>query len=119
MNRPAWIERIARELNPADLLHGMSHQLSASDLQSLLLQVFRERSAVRTPGELLTQFERSAVVRPAAIDPRALAELERAAFACAAEFEALELAPVAPLGLNRVLGGIDQNNCLATVRNME
>jgi hypothetical protein len=119
MQRPPWIERITRGLNPADLLHGLSHQLSASDLQSLLLQVFRERSVTRTPAELLTQFERSAMVRPAGIDPRALAELERAAFACAGEFEAVELAPVAPLGLNRVLGGIDQNNCLATVRKVE
>lgn len=119
MNERGWIERIARELREGDVLDGLTRRLSGSDLQSLLLQVLRGRSAARTPAELLAQFERSAMVRPAAADARALCELERAAFAAAGRFEALELAPVAPLGLNSVLGGIDQNNCLATVRGVE
>ena len=37
----------------------------------------------------------------------------------AAAFEALDLAPISPLGINRVFGRIDQNNCLATIRNAE
>jgi hypothetical protein len=48
-----------------------------------------------------------------------LVEIEREAFACAAGFEAVDWAPIAPLGLNAILGRIDQNNCLATVRNTE
>lgn len=88
-------------------------------VQSLMLHVYPRRSARRTPAELLAQYQRSAMVRPSRCDPRALAAVEQRAFACAAAFTAVELAPIAPLGLNTVLGQIDQNNCLATVRNTE
>lgn len=119
MNTPPWIDRIVRELGASGLLEGLCQALAPSDLQSLLLHVFRERSARRTPSDLVAQFERSALVQPSLADPRVLAELERAAFACAAEFEAIELAPIAPIGINAVLGRIDQNSCLATVRGVE
>ena len=84
-----------------------------------MLHVYRQRSARRTPAELLAQYERSLLLRPTAADARAMVELERIAFESASAFEALVLAPVAPLGINSVLGQIDQNNCLATVRGAE
>jgi hypothetical protein len=113
------MERIARALQGAEPIAALARRLPGSDLQSLLLHVTRERSAVRAPAELLTQYERVAMAQPANVDARALADIECAAFACAIGFEPLELAPVAPLGLNTVLGGIDQNSCLATVRGLE
>ena len=84
--------------------------------ESLMLHVYRERSARRTPADLLAQYARSAMLQPSAVDGRRLRELEEIAFAAARAFEAVELAPAAPLGVNRVLGEIDQNSCLATVR---
>ncbi|HEV7671983.1 MAG TPA: hypothetical protein VGS22_25955 [Thermoanaerobaculia bacterium] len=113
------VARIARELEEGEPVEGLARRLAPSDLQSLLLHVFCERSARRTPAEILAQYERTAMVRPSGIDPRALLEIERAAFESADGFEALDLSPVAPLGLNRVLGEIDQNNCLAAVRSAE
>lgn len=119
MKQGGWMERITRQLAEGDVLSGLARRLSGSDLQSLWLHVLRERSAVRTPAELMAQYERSTMVQPAAADARALCELERLAFAAAAGFEAVDLAPVAPLGLNRVLGEIDQNNCLGAARGVE
>jgi hypothetical protein len=113
------VARIARALAGGDAVEGLARRLAPTDLQSLLLHVFRERSARRTPAELLAQYERAAMLRPSGGDARALIEVERLAFECAAGFEAVDLSPVAPLGLNRVLGGIDQNNCLAAVRSAE
>jgi hypothetical protein len=113
------VARIARLLAVGEAVDGLVRALSPTDLQSLMLHVYRERSARRTPKELLAQYERSKMVQTSTVDPRALVELERAAFAAASAFEAVELAPVAPLGLNAVLGEIDQNNCLATVRGAE
>src|SRR5262249_19798561 len=84
-----------------------------------MLHVYRERSARRTPAELLRQYETGKMFRSSGADTRAMLEIEQIAFACAASFEALDLPPVAPLGINAVLGGIDQNNCLATVRSAE
>jgi hypothetical protein len=53
------------------------------------------------------------------VDARLLNQFDRTAFQVAQEFEAIELSPVGPLGLNHVLGGIDQNNVLTTIRNAE
>jgi hypothetical protein len=111
------IARIVRELGEGgDPLERLARELAPTDLQSLMLHVYRERSARRAPAELLAQYARSTLVQPSTVDGRRIRELEEIAFAAARAFEALELAPVAPLGLNRVLGEIDQNNCLATVR---
>jgi hypothetical protein len=113
------LARVARALGEGDALDGLVRRLPPSDLQSLLLHVFRQRSATRTPAELLAQHAGSRTLEPSAVEARLLLEVARAAFACAPAFEALELAPVAPLGTNRVLGSVDQNNCLATVRGVE
>ncbi len=119
MSEDKIIARIARVLAEGDAVEGLTRALPATDLQSLMLHVYRERGARRTPAELLEQYERRMMVQPSPFDVRLLLEVERAAFEQAAEFEAIELAPVAPLGINAVLGQIDQNNCLATVRSAE
>jgi hypothetical protein len=119
MSEDKIIARIARVLAEGDAVEGLTRSLPATDLQSLMLHVYRERGARRTPAELLEQYERRAMVRPSSVDLRRLLEIERAVFEQAAAFEAIELAPVAPLGINAVFGQIDQNNCLATVRSAE
>jgi hypothetical protein len=119
MSEDKIVARVARELADGEAVDGLSRRLAPSDLQSLMLHVYRERSARRTPAQLLAQYERSLLFRPTAADARALVELERLAFESASAFEALVLAPVAPLGINAVLGQIDQNNCLSTVRGAE
>lgn len=119
MSENRIIARIARALAAGDAVESLAARLSPTDLQSLMLHVYAERSARRTPADLVTQYERAAMLKPSSADARAFNEVERHAFECAAAFEALELSPVAPLGVNLVLGEIDQNSCLATVRNAE
>src|SRR5215470_460231 len=118
MSEGKILDRIARTIAVDDILERLA-RLPATDLQSLLLSLYRRRSAERSPAELLAQYERSAMVRPSAADARTLHSVFKVAFECASSFEAVELAPIAPLGINRVLGEIDQNNCLATVRGAE
>src|SRR5215208_185868 len=67
----------------------------------------------------MAQREHDATVAPAEVDARDLNALDRLAFDAADQFQALELAPVCPLGTNAVLGDIHQNNVLATIRNSE
>ncbi|MET0988773.1 MAG: hypothetical protein ABW034_25575 [Steroidobacteraceae bacterium] len=119
MTNSSLIARIARALGAADALEALESRLSPTDLQSLLLHVFARRTAQRGEAELFGQYERSAMVRPGAVGARELLQLEQAAYDSAPQFEAIELSPVAPLGLNTVLGQIHQNNCLATVRGVE
>jgi hypothetical protein len=113
------ITRIARQLASEDPVGGLAERLPPSDLQSLMLHVYHQRSGQRTPADLLAQYERTAMVQPSTADPRTLVQLERIAFECAAAFEAVDLSPAAPLGINQVLGQIHQNNCLATIRSAE
>jgi hypothetical protein len=119
MSESPLIARIRRELSGLSLLEALEERLPASDLQSLLLHVFQRRSAKRTAAELIAHYERSALVQPSTVDIRAMVEVERIAFDSAKDFEAIDLSPIAPLALNAVLGQIDQNNCLATVRGVE
>ena len=108
--------RIARELGAPDLVDKLT-ALPANELTSLLLEVMRGRK--RTPKDLVEQYARDKAVRPTADDPRLLVGVEAHAFAAAAAFSPVTLSPVAPLGLNVVLGDIDQNSTLAAVRNCE
>jgi hypothetical protein len=111
--------RIGREAGVPGIAEVLAERVSPADLRSLLLHVYRAHAARRQPAALMAQYERDATVAPAAADARTLHALDGLAFNAAEGFEALELAPVEPLGTNAVLGGIDQNNVLATVRNTE
>jgi hypothetical protein len=109
-------ERIARDLGTPDLV-GKLRALPANELTSLLLEVTRGRT--RTPADLVAQYGRDRAVQPTADDPRELLRVEAHAFAASSAFTPVTLSPVAPLGLNVVLGEIDQNSTLAAVRNLE
>jgi hypothetical protein len=112
------LARIAAETGLARLFSVLAEELPGSDLQSLLLNVFQARAKhVRCP-ELLERASRG-LVTPGTVDARRLLEFDRTAFEIAAGFEAIELSPVSPLGLNHCLGGIDQNSLLTTIRNVE
>lgn len=111
------IERL-RKL-PADDPVALIESLPASDLWSLMLHATRRRSARRTPGQLLADRRRDPTLAPVPVDGRMLHEVERLALEAAAAFELVTLSPIAPGGINAVLGGLDQNLSLATVRGSE
>jgi hypothetical protein len=114
------IHRILREANAPDLLDVLADRLTPTDLQSLLLEVYRRRASKIAPAALLAQYEQNRFVRPSPVDPQVLLEFDRLAFAHAAPlFTPIELSPVAPLGANSVVGQVDQNNAVATSRNTE
>lgn len=113
------ISRITKLLGGDVPLAALTEDLSPTDLQSLMLHVYRERSAKRSAADLFGAYERTLMLQPSTADARQLVAIKQAAFECSNAFYAVELAPVAPLGINAVLGQIDQNNCLATIRNAE
>ncbi|MGN6380130.1 MAG: hypothetical protein ACTHNU_14355 [Gaiellales bacterium] len=113
------IARIEREAGVDGLAEVLAEKLAPTDLQSLLLHVTARRSRRRTPAELLADRRRDEAVAAAEPDARELHTMVQTAFDAAAGFDAVELAPVCPQGLNTVLGGIDQRSVLATVRGSE
>src|ERR1051325_8886304 len=89
--------------------------LTPSDLNSLLLEVFASRD--RNLSEILRSV--TPLTAPSAADARAMHVFDDVALTVAHDFEALELSPVAPICLAHALGGIDQNNVLSALRQVE
>ncbi|MGH9629434.1 MAG: hypothetical protein ACRD7E_14025 [Bryobacteraceae bacterium] len=111
--------RIVAETGIPRLFEVLTEELSASDLQSLLLAVYKSRvRPMREPG-VLARADGSTLVVPSSVDARLLNVVDREAYAAATGFEAVELSPVCPLGTQQVLGAVDQNNVLTTTRNAE
>jgi hypothetical protein len=113
------LERIEREAGIPGLATVLAERLSATDLQSLLLEVYRQR-AQRPPAAVLSDYERNRFVRPSKASPGALLEWEQTAYASLPEgFEPMALSPVCPLGTNSAIALVDQNRVLTTIRNTE
>ncbi|MFN6534882.1 MAG: hypothetical protein RM021_000730 [Nostoc sp. EkiNYC01] len=114
------IERILAAADTPDLLDILTNRLSLSDLQSLLLEVYRQRAASLTPSDILKQYENNRFVVPSQVDPQQQLEFDRLAYSVLPPgFEALELSPVSPLGTNSVVATVNQNKVLSTIRNTE
>jgi hypothetical protein len=81
--------------------------------------VMRRRAALRSPADVLAQYQRDRFTTPAAIDQRTALAIDAHLLAAAAEFEALELSPIAPLGTCSALAPTDQHRVLSALRGTE
>ncbi len=97
----------------------LCRELPPSRLWSLLLDVLEQRAAQRTPATLTEQWAGDRFVQPAGIDQRTLAALDAQLLAAADGFEALELSPLAPLGVCSAVGLASQNKVVSAVRGTE
>jgi hypothetical protein len=114
------MERVLRAAGIPDLVQALADRLSPTDLQSLLLEVYRRLAQKTTPAQLLEQYERNRFVAPSQVDPRKVAEVERLAWQLLpGKYLPLELSPVCPLGTNSVIASVDQNKVVTTIRNTE
>lgn len=114
------IERIEREAGVAGLAAILAERLAPTDLQSLLLEVFRLRARRRRPADVLADYTANRFVRPSPASLPHLAEWEQTAFAMLPpEFQPVTLSPVCPLGTNSAVAAVDQNWSVATIRNTE
>jgi len=114
------LRRILNQAAVPLLWETLASRLSMTDLQSLLLAVYRERAAAVRPRDVLTRFNANAFVRPACVPPCRFLELDRLAFELLPPgFESLELSPLCPLGTHGAIAPISQNNVVTTIRNTE
>jgi hypothetical protein len=93
--------------------------LPATRVWSLLMGVMEQRASGRTPGHLMEQWTRDGFTSPCYVDQRTLNALDGHLLAAAGDFEALELSPVAPLGVCSVVGLASQNKILSALRGTE
>ncbi len=104
----------------ADLLRLLEEELSQTDLTTLLMSVASSRAAQVAPGRLLSASARDRFTIPAASDPRTMTAFEHRLWQLLPEqFVALELSPLAPLGVCSALAGVAQNRIVSTIRGSE
>jgi hypothetical protein len=104
---------------PPPAYEALARGLPRSRLWSLLLGVMDSRAAARALPDLTEQWERDRFVQPAYIDQRTMMEVDRHLLAAASDFEAMELSPVAPLGVCSTMGPTSQNKVLSALRGTE
>jgi GNAT superfamily N-acetyltransferase len=93
--------------------------LAGSQLHSVLLEVMRRRAGARSPAEVLAQYHRDAFCSPAPVDLRTMLGIDSDFLAAASEFEALDLSPVAPLGVCSAVAITNQHRVLSALRMTE
>jgi hypothetical protein len=114
------LDRIERAAGVAGLPTILAEKLSATDLQSLMLEVYRRRSRQRRPSAILSDYRQNRFVRPAAVSPLDLMEWEQLAFSLLPpDYQPITLSPVCPLGTNAGVARVDQNWAVSTCRNTE
>ena len=112
-------ERVWRRLE-ASPRTALEHDLSQADLQTLLLDVARQRAATATPARLMQRWRQDRYVTPSAIDPRKVWRTEAGLWELLpGEFTGVELSPVTPLGTCAALGPVSQNRVISTIRGSE
>ena len=114
------LRRILRELDCRELWPALAERLSLSDLQSLLLAVYRHRTRSLTAAEVGKRYEENRFVQPSGVPPQVLADIDRVAFGLVPEpCHRLELSPLAPLGTVGSMGKLSQDLAITTIRNSE
>ena len=114
------LERIFNALRNNEAEKYLTDIISASDLQSLLLNIFNKRSEKLSPSEVLAPFKENRFCKSTTIPQKAFIDFDQIAYSVMpAEFESIELSPVAPLGSASVFARVHQNNSIATIRNTE
>lgn len=117
----AIVEKILHRTGHPDLLKLLSEQLSGSELNSLLLEVFNRRTSAITPPELLNLYQKNRFVKPADLPVIPLKQMELDLLQMFSEhsFQPLELSPVAAIGSCSVVAPADQKKILSALRGTE
>jgi hypothetical protein len=107
--------RAAAEFPGATIDALLAEHLAGNELTTLLLHGLRRRALRRSFAEVGEQALRLAMTQASAVDARRLHALDGALFAATAGFDAVELAPVNPLGATAG-AGVEPNHVLTTSR---
>ncbi len=114
------VERILERRNGLSIRGLVEGKIRPHELQSLLLKTYESITSCFSIKDILKQHEDSRFTQPCDITQKELLGFDCAAYrVIPKEFESVELSPVNPLGVNRILAKIDQKNILSTIRNTE
>ncbi|GAB3251704.1 hypothetical protein GCM10027347_10300 [Larkinella harenae] len=114
-------EKILQRINQPALIRILSDELTPSELNSLLLEVFDRQTQRLSPADLLRHYQKNRFVKPADTDLMSLRALETQLLHIfqTFQFTPVELSPVAPLGSCSVVAPADQKKVLSALRGTE
>jgi hypothetical protein len=118
---PNNLQRIVRELAVENIVELLSERISGADLNTLLLEVFKEKTINSTASDLFKKYQFNRFVHPAAVDPIQLKQLEFDVLKIASNHLStpIQLSPVAPLGSCSIIATVDQNKIISATRGTE
>lgn len=113
------IERITAAAGVPDLVKILSETLSPTDLQTLMLAVYEQRSQQRRPADLLADYERSRFFGASPLPFAGFSQWTALAQTAAKTFEFLMLSPMTPLASCAGVASVKQDWSIPTARTGE
>lgn len=115
------LSRIVRRLGVANVVELLADRLSGSDLNTLLLEVFRQKTKSSAAADLLNRYKENRFVKPAVVNALDLKRLELNVLQIADRhgFAPIQLSPLAPLGSCSIVATADQNKIVSALRGTE
>lgn len=117
----AIVDKILERAGEARVLSLLAENLSGTELNSLLLEIFNRRTSRQSPAQLLKHYQSNRFVKPADLPVLEMkqAELDLLKIFQKFLFEPIELSPVAVLGSCSVVAPADQKKILSALRGTE
>ncbi len=114
------VERIQKEADASDLVNLLA-KMPSSDLNSLMMEVMREKTEQISPSDLMRNYTKHRFTRPANVNFLDLLTFEAQLLQQAqlSGFEPLELSPVSPLGACSIVATVNQDKVLSALRGTE
>jgi hypothetical protein len=115
------IEKIQNKLSYSNILEELAEKLSFSELNSFLMELFRIKVKTIKPSGIVHQFRNNRFVYPSEVDTLQMrkTELEYMTYISVKGYKPVTLSPLAPLGTCSLMGYVDQNNVISTIRGVE
>jgi len=112
---------IAQRTGIDNLIHLLADELSGTELNSLLLEVFSRRAQQLSAPELLKQYGQNRFVQPADTNLIHLLEKSLQTLQCLTRhhFQPLQVSPLSQLGTCSVVATVDQDKVVSALRNCE
>ncbi|HMG93374.1 MAG TPA: hypothetical protein VK589_25125 [Chryseolinea sp.] len=117
----AIVKKILQRIGQPDLFRILTEDLTGTELNTILLDVFSDTSSKLSPPQLLNRYQSNRFVKPADLPVLELKRMELDVLELfnSLSFEPIELSPVSVLGSCSVVATADQNKVLSALRGTE
>lgn len=114
------IKGLSKKINYKQIVKELSEHIDRSQLQSVLLDVFRKKAIQMQPDILFGNYKKNRFVQNSELDPLLLAKFDVLAFELLPEqFARIELSPVSPFGTCSTIATVNQDKVISASRNVE